>query len=599
MELEQHQTRVHNGFKMQDQSVHEETKDPQQCQDCFKPFFRQNNLKEHIKNVHQEQKIDPMELETGIIQEKSIVKKEPNDQNKYHSAVDTKIKQDNLITSYTENQFFRKYNLRGQNKTESYPAVDNTKIQEKVTKKEPGNDPAIEVTKSFHKKQTKHQHRKDTTKIQQNVIKIHQKVTENELIDPIKVTKNFHNQTKQHQVDTKIQKKEPIDWTVISAVHAVCAVSAVVEPEVQQLTTGSPTKDSKNILKQKNLQQQLKVTPGKPVDLIEDIKNVHEEKKFHFLDHAKTQQKFTKELDSKFDSKSQPTDPVDDTGDFKLFLEDSSEEETIEEENKKTELFSVKSKEENSKKYSQIEPEEETTDDIENVNTNHSEEEMIEEKNKTDLFSVKSKEDSKDFQFATEIEPEVEMENDDLPWNPMDFCETVFSDNEEDDDVESHDLAFDTIQDLEQQNYSFENNDSTTESVHKIQNHIWKIKKEILMQNRNCETCGKSFSQVGNLKRHIEFVHNAQKDFRCNLCDKSFSVKPKLERHINAIHNGDRDHKCATCGKSFSQEGNLKRHIETIHNQNGDKSFKCEFCEKSFSYSHHMKDHIRRIHKGH
>ena len=60
---------------------------------------------------------------------------------------------------------------------------------------------------------------------------------------------------------------------------------------------------------------------------------------------------------------------------------------------------------------------------------------MIEEKNITDLFSVKSKEDSKDFLLATDIEPQMEMEDNDVPWNPMDFCETVFSDNEEEEDV--------------------------------------------------------------------------------------------------------------------------------------------------------------------
>ena len=39
-----------------------------------------------------------------------------------------------------------------------------------------------------------------------------------------------------------------------------------------------------------------------------------------------------------------------------------------------------------------------------------------------------------------------------------------------------------------------------------------------------------------------------------------------LKIHINSIHNGKKDHKCDSCGKSFSEAGSMRRHINLVHN---------------------------------
>ena len=45
-----------------------------------------------------------------------------------------------------------------------------------------------------------------------------------------------------------------------------------------------------------------------------------------------------------------------------------------------------------------------------------------------------------------------------------------------------------------------------------------------------CYSCGKSFTQAGNLRVHIKTVHEGHSNFECDSCDK-----------------GHKDHKCDSC----------------------------------------------------
>ena len=56
-------------------------------------------------------------------------------------------------------------------------------------------------------------------------------------------------------------------------------------------------------------------------------------------------------------------------------------------------------------------------------------------------------------------------------------------------------------------------------------------------------------------------------DHKCESCGKSFARVENLKRHVKTVHEGVKDHKYDSCGKSFSQAGILKKHVEINHDR--------------------------------
>ena len=54
-----------------------------------------------------------------------------------------------------------------------------------------------------------------------------------------------------------------------------------------------------------------------------------------------------------------------------------------------------------------------------------------------------------------------------------------------------------------------------------------------ISEKPRCESCGKSFSNAGNLKRHTLTVHIGNKGCKCNSCGKSFRDSGYLKTHIH------------------------------------------------------------------
>ena len=63
-------------------------------------------------------------------------------------------------------------------------------------------------------------------------------------------------------------------------------------------------------------------------------------------------------------------------------------------------------------------------------------------------------------------------------------------------------------------------------------------------------------------------VHEGKKDFQCDHCGKSFTAVQTLKKHVKSVHEGIIiKHECHMCDKSFVEKTGLKRHIRIIHDK--------------------------------
>jgi uncharacterized Zn-finger protein len=108
---------------------------------------------------------------------------------------------------------------------------------------------------------------------------------------------------------------------------------------------------------------------------------------------------------------------------------------------------------------------------------------------------------------------------------------------------------------------------------------------------RQCPLCHKKFIYKGDIKIHIQSVHDKIK-YPCDLCNKEFTQKNNLNTHIQSVHNGLR-YLCDLCDKKFIKRDSLYSHIQSVHDK---IKYPCDLCNKEFAYKKSLKRHINKSH---
>jgi len=81
-----------------------------------------------------------------------------------------------------------------------------------------------------------------------------------------------------------------------------------------------------------------------------------------------------------------------------------------------------------------------------------------------------------------------------------------------------------------------------------------------------CHYCNKRFSVKTSLKNHIA-RHENRKEYTCSYagCGKAFTELGTLKRHVGTVHENRRDFPCLDCGKCFYDKSTLKKHAKAVH----------------------------------
>lgn len=104
-----------------------------------------------------------------------------------------------------------------------------------------------------------------------------------------------------------------------------------------------------------------------------------------------------------------------------------------------------------------------------------------------------------------------------------------------------------------------------------------------------CDSCGRSFKNVTNLKVHISYAHKGLVE--CSICFAKFKNQWCLSRH-KAKNHDSKEFQCPKCPELFHSQYHKQKHLIKVHNT----GHKCTYCGRMFTRNSFMKDHIRRTH---
>lgn len=155
-----------------------------------------------------------------------------------------------------------------------------------------------------------------------------------------------------------------------------------------------------------------------------------------------------------------------------------------------------------------------------------------------------------------------------------------------------------------------------------VARHLTRCKKKPsgdVIKKYACSACDASFDKDTHLTAHM-YVHDGN-PYHCNFCSYSTSYKYMLNVHVRS-HTGARPYSCDLCGSSFTQSGNLLRHLAVCEKKpssdnikkymcsecgvsfdkhsclsahmhvHGEKPYKCDVCKRTFTRSSNLTVHL-------
>ncbi len=114
----------------------------------------------------------------------------------------------------------------------------------------------------------------------------------------------------------------------------------------------------------------------------------------------------------------------------------------------------------------------------------------------------------------------------------------------------------------------------------------------------DCQLCGKSFKQTGNLNQHVQKVHLKILPYACNLCDYRTAYQSMLEDHVNAVHPSSEEflHACPDCDFKTNSRAHMAGHWSRKHGNGREKKHVCDICDYKSNYPANVRRHMYTTH---